>query len=238
MESGRRLEVSKCDLGTAELPVASGPPLDLSQLTKPTRDEPIHGLMEQVHPIIDESNSHHSYSETPGQGLGKRHNYLEWASEVWGHSPPTVSSPGPGLLDIWRSPASYQDENSVMLQPDNIVTAGMLEVYAGFSYPKQPPSQPLQDETVPSQARQSGRHPDFQLNRPDPEGYDCPCCSKSFVKKQHLLRHLRQRTSFGARRIARLTPCRCRGEAFQLQFLLQILKKKARSLAAAVLGSS
>ena len=227
-----RVGASNGEFGTGGPAFANGPSLDLSQLDYPTRDDHIRGLTKSVLPATDGSNVDRSYNATSSQRQGSGNEHLPWEHDVSGHLSRARPPPNSGLLDIGRNPAVDWDESSVMLPLENIVTAGTLEGHGDLSYPKHPSLLSSQDKTALRQATQMRLQSHLNSDRPDAKRYGCPSCSKSFTKKNHMLRHQRQRTSLAARRIARLTPSRCRRGALHLQFLLQFLQKKARSFPA------
>ena len=215
------------------LALVNEPAVDPSQLDDPTRDDHIRGITNSVLPVTDGSNADRSYNSTSSQRQRGRNEHLPWENEVSGHLPHAGSPPNSGLLDIGRNPAVDRDESSVMLPPENIVTAGTLEGHGNLSYPKHPSLLSSQDQTALRQAPQMRLQVHLNSDGPDLKRYGCPSCSKSFAKKNYMQRHQRQRTSLAAGRIARLTSSRCRGGALHLHFLLQILQKKARSFPAA-----
>ena len=215
------------------LALVNEPAVDPSQLDDPTRDDHIRGITKSVLPVTDGSNAERSYSATSSQRQGSRNEHLPRENEVSGHLSHAGSPPNSGLLDIGRNPAVDREESSVMLQPENTVTAGTLEE-CDSSFRLQTPFLHSQDKTALRQAPQMRLQSQLNSDGPDPKRYRCPSCSKSFATKKYLQRHLRrQRTSLTAGRIARLTSSRYRGGALHLHFLLQILHKKVRSFPAA-----
>ena len=154
------------DFGTGGLPPASAPPLDLSQLDDAAQGNHIYGLTKQVYPMIDRSNSDRSDNEIPSQELGTRNDAFQWTSEIRSQPSHMVSSHGLGGLLDPRHSAFGQDQSFVMLQPENIVTAGTWAEYDS-SFPQHPPTLQAQAMMILGQTSQIGRHPDLQPNRPD-----------------------------------------------------------------------
>ena len=219
------------DFAADGLAFVNEPAVDLSQLDGHTRDDHICGLMKSVLPATDGSNAERSYNATSAQRQGSRNEHLPWENEVSGHLLHAGSPPNSGLLG--RNPAVHREESSVMLRPENTVTAGTLEGCES-SFRLQTPFLHSQDKTALRRAPQMPLQSQLNSDGPNPKRYRCPSCSKSFATKKYLQRHLRrQRTSLTAGRIARLTSSRYRGGALHLHFLLQILHKKVRSFPAA-----